>query len=145
MQFVADEFDELEARVVGLHDDVEQHGSNVRVVAHQDLAFGRRIGRQDFQRLAVQRVVAERKARAFMDSLIVIDHGDLPLAQITVFRHLAGVFDQIEDIVLFGHCVVPSIAPAAVAARGMIMRKVVPCPSLESSIIRPPSCWVTRL
>src|ERR1700689_2557479 len=115
---------------------------------HQYAALGRRIGRQDFERLPVEIVVAEREPRAFMHGLIVVDHGDLPFARGRGLRDGPGVVDQMEDIVLFGHCGVPSLAASAeplLAALGMIMRNVVPCPSLESSIIRPPSCWVTRL
>ena len=149
LEFVADVFDELEAGDVGLHDDVEQHGGDVGLCAHQLAAFGRRIGGEDFQALAVQAVVGQRKARAVMHGRIVVDDGDLPFARGRVLRRGAGVVDQVEDIVLFGHCEVPSVSVlwrrSPLATRGMIMRKVVPCPSLDSSIMRPPSCWVTRL
>ena len=95
-------------------------------------------------------LVAEREARALVHGLIVVDDGNLPFAGGRDFRAVgSGIVDQVEDIVLVGHCVVslsvsPPVAPPA-AARGIIMRKVVPCPSLDSSIMRPPSCWVTRL
>src|SRR6476620_8863197 len=95
-------------------------------------------------------VVAQRKPRAFVHRLIVVDDCDLPFARGRCLRSGSGIVNQVEDIVLFGHCEIPSLARSAVvepplAAFGMIMRNVVPCPSLESSIIRPPSCWVTRL
>src|SRR6202011_5366066 len=95
-------------------------------------------------------VVAQRKPRAFVHGLVVVDHRYLPFARGRCLRSGSGIVDQVEDIVLFGRCGVPSLAESAVAepplaALGMIMRNVVPCPSLESSIIRPPSCWVTRL
>ena len=148
--FVADEFDQIESRGVGLHDDVEQHRGDIGMGAHQFAALGRRVGRQDFQRLAVEIVVAERKACALVHGRIVVDDGDLPFARGRSLRSGSGIVDQVEDIVLFVHCGVPSLAWSSVAepplaALGMIMRNVVPCPSLESSIIRPPSCWVTRL
>src|SRR5205814_9622533 len=113
-------------------------------------AFGGGIGRQDLERGAVEIVVAQRKTGAFMHGGIVVDDGDLPFACGGVFRGSAAIVDQVEDIVLFGHCSVPSAAASTavgvpLAIRGMIMRKVVPCPTLDSSIMRPPSCWVTRL
>ncbi len=73
------------------------------MLAHQVAALGRRIGRQDFQRLAVEAVVAQRKARAFMHGLIVVDDRDLPFPRGRDFRNSSGVVDQMEDIVLFGH------------------------------------------
>ena len=88
---------------VGLHDDVEQHGGDVGMRAHQRAALGRGIGRQDFQGLAVEAVVAQRKARAFVHGLIVVDDGDLPFARRRVLRSGSGIVDQVEDIVLFGH------------------------------------------
>ena len=88
---------------VGLHDDVEQHGGDIGVLAHQDAAFGRRIGRQDFQRLPVEAVVAQREPGAFMHGLIVVDDGDLPFARGRYLRNGSGIVDQVEDIVLFGH------------------------------------------
>ena len=100
---VADVFDEVQARDVGFHDDVEQHGRDVGIVAHQDAAFGRGIGRQDFQRRAVEIVVAQRKAGAFVHRGIVVDDGDLPFAYGRVLRNGPGIVDQVEDIVLFGH------------------------------------------
>ncbi|MGY4424864.1 hypothetical protein ACVWY2_007313 [Bradyrhizobium sp. JR6.1] len=103
LDLVADVFDELEAGDVGLHDDVEQHGCDVGVVPHQRAAFGRGVGRQDLQRRAVQVVIAERKSGAFMDGVIVVDHGDLPFPYRRVLRGALGVVDQLEDIVLFGH------------------------------------------
>ena len=106
-EFVADVFDEIEAGGVGFHDDVEQHGGDVGMRAHQGPALGRRIGRQDFERLAVETVVAQRKARAFMHGLIVVDDRDLPFARGRDFRSGSGIVDQVEDIVLFGHCSSP--------------------------------------
>jgi hypothetical protein len=152
LDLVADVFDELQSRDVGLHDDVEQYGGDIGVVAHKLAALGRGIGREDFQRRAVQAVVAQRKARAFMHRGVVVDDGDLPLAGGRVLRSNSGIVDQVEDIVLFGHFEFPSATAAVcsvlvvtpvdppLATLGMIMRKVVPCPSLDSSIIRPPSC-----
>src|SRR5207302_5049506 len=139
-----------EAGDVGLHDDVEQHGGDIGMTAHQLAAFGCGVGREDFQRRAVQIVVAQRKTRAFMHGGIVVDDGDLPFAGGRVLRSYSGIVDQVEDIVLFGHCWVPSATVSGImgvprATLGMIMRHVVPCPSLDSSIMRPPSCWVTRL
>ncbi len=69
--------------------------------------------------------------------------------RLVFLRRGTGVVDQVEDIVLFGHwksrqslC----LSAPPLATRGLIMRKVVPCPELvDSSIMRPPSCWVTRL
>src|SRR5262249_42869945 len=109
--------------------------------------LGRRIGGEDFQPDAVQAVIGQRKARPVMHGLIVVDDGDLPFAHGRVIRNWPGVVDQVEDIVLFGHSAFPSKISGAApfATRGIIMRKVVPCPSLDSSIMRPPSCWVTRL
>ena len=103
LMLVADVFDEIEAGGVGLHDDVEQHGGDVGMRAHQVPALGRRIGRQDFQGLAIEIVVAQRKPRAFMHGLIVVDDGDLPFARGRCFRSGSGIVDQVEDIVLFGH------------------------------------------
>ena len=103
LDVVADVLDEVEAGDVGFHDDVEQHGRDVGVVAHQGAAFGRGIGRQDFERGAVQIVVAQRKTGAFMHRLIVVDDGDLPFAYGRVLRSGPGIVDQVEDIVLFGH------------------------------------------
>ena len=88
---------------VGFHDDVEQHGRDVGIVAHQGAAFGGGIGRQDFQRRAVEIVVAQRKAGAFVHGGIVVDDGDLPFADGRVLRNGPGIVDQVEDIVLFGH------------------------------------------
>ncbi len=99
----ADVFHEFEAGDIGLHDDVEQHGRDVGVLAHQRAALGRRIGRQDLETLAVQGVVAERKSRAFMHGLIVVDDGNLPFARGRILRNGSGIVDQVEDIVLFGH------------------------------------------
>ena len=103
LEFAADVFDEFEAGDVGLHDDVEQHGRDVGVVAHQRAAFGRGIGREDFQRGALQVVVAQRKAGAFMHRGVVVDDGDLPFADGRILRNNSGIVDQVEDIVLFGH------------------------------------------
>src|SRR5262249_47259676 len=112
-------------------------------------ALGRRIGREDSEPLVVQGVVGQRKTGALMHGMIVVDDGDLPLPDRLIVRNRSGVVDQVEDIVLFGHCVVPSAklselagSPhgSPLAVRGMIMRKVVPCPGLDSSIILPPSC-----
>src|SRR6202035_3983919 len=87
---------------------------------------------------------------AFVHGMIVVDYRDHPFSCGRGFRDGPGIVDQMEDIVLFGHCGVPSLSASVVpepplAALGIIMRNVVPCPNLESSIIRPPSCWVTRL
>ena len=103
LDVVADVFDEVEACGVGFHDDVEQHGGDVGMRAHQCPALRRRIGRQDFQGLAMENVVAERKPRTFMDGLIVVDHGDLPFARGRCLRSGSGIVNQVEDIVLFGH------------------------------------------
>ena len=108
LDLVADIFDELEAGDVGLHDDVEQDRGDVRVRAHQLAAFGGGIGREDFEALAVQAVVGEREAGALMHGRVVVDDGDLPLADGRIVRNRPGVVDQVEDIVLFGHGVVPS-------------------------------------
>jgi hypothetical protein len=51
----------------------------------------------------MENIVAQRKPRAFMDGLIVVDHGDLPFASGRRFRSGSGIVDQVEDIVLFGH------------------------------------------
>lgn len=103
LDLVADVFDELEAGDVGLHDDVEQDGGDVGVVPHQRATFGSRVGREDFQRRAVQIVVAEREAGALMHRLIVVDDGDLPFARRRILQGTLGIVDQVEDIVLFGH------------------------------------------
>ena len=148
LEHVADVFDQLEAGDVGLHDDVEQHRGDVVVRRHQLATFRRGMGGEDFQALAVQAVVRERKTGAVMHGRIVVDDGDLPFPGVHILRRGTGIVDQVEDIVLFGHCEVPSLSVLCappLAIRGMIIRKVVPCPSLDSSIIRPPSCWVTRL
>ena len=110
LDLVADEFDQFEACDVGLHDDVEQHGGDIGMIAHQFAALGRRIGREDLQRRAVQIVVAQRKTGAFMHGGIVVDDGDLPFTRGRVLRSGSGIVDQVEDIVLFGHCRVPSAA-----------------------------------
>src|SRR4030081_506447 len=98
----------------------------------------------------METVVAQRKPRAFVHGPIVVDDSDLPFACVRCLRSGSGIVNQVEDIVLFGHCGIPSPAGCVVvepplAALGIIMRNVVPCPRLESSIIRPPTCWVTRL
>ena len=103
VDFVADIFDEVEAGDIGFHDDVEQHGRDVGIVAHQRAALGRRIGRQDFQPLAVEGVIAQRKARALVHGLIVVDDGDFPFARGGILLRGLGIVDQVEDIVLFGH------------------------------------------
>src|SRR5262249_42689099 len=125
-------------------------GGDVGVGAHQLAPFGRRIRRQDLEPLAVEAVVGERETRAFVDGSVIVDDGNLPSARRSILRNGLRVVDQVEDIVLFGHCAVPSpkvssVVSPPLAVRGMIMRNVVPCPSLDSSIMRPPSCWVTRL
>ena len=150
MDFVADILDQIETRGVGFHDDIEQHRRDVGMRAHQAAAFGGRVGRQDFQRLAAETVVAQGKSRTLVHGRVVVDDGDLPFACARCFRNGSGIVDQVEDIVLFGHWELPWLACSPIteprlAALGMIMRNVVPCPSLDSSIIRPPSCWVTRL
>ena len=81
---VADELDEVEPGGVGLHDDVEQDHGHVGMPAHELAAFGRRIGREDFEALAVQPVVAEREPRAVVHGRLVVDHRDLPAR--AVFR-----------------------------------------------------------
>src|SRR4029077_5906319 len=149
-QVVADIFDEVEAGRIGFHDDVEQYGSDIGMGAHQGPPLRGRIGRKYFERLPVEAVVAQRKSGAFVHGMIVVDDRDLPLARSRRIRSSTGIVDQVEDIVLFGHEAAPSrswsmVVLPPLAALGMIMRNVVPCPSLESSIIRPPSCWVTRL
>ena len=137
LELVADVFDEIEAGGVGLHDDVEQHGGDVGMRAHQLAALGRRIGRQDFERLAVETVVAQRKARAFMHGLIVVDDGDLPFAR---RRWSSGAVpvssirwrtSSCSAIAKSRRLPVSVVAAPPLAVRGMIMRNVVPCPSLE--------------
>src|SRR4051794_19079584 len=118
--------------------------------SHQASALGGRIGGQDLQGLAPQIVVAQRKPGALMHGRVVVDDGDLPFSCSRRLRNGSGVVDQVDDIVLFGHWELPSVACSPIpvpplAAFGMIMRNVVPCPGRDSSIIRPPSCWVTRL
>ena len=103
LMLVADVLDEIEAGDVGLHDDVEQHGRDIGIVAHQHAALGRGIGGEDFQRGAVEIVIAQRKAGALMHGLIVVDDGDLPFACGRSLRNGSGIVDQVEDIVLFGH------------------------------------------
>ena len=77
-QILANVFDKVEPGVVGLHDHVEKNRRNIEVAGQKRAAFRRRIGRQDFQPLPVQSVVAERKARAFVNGGVVIDHGHFP-------------------------------------------------------------------
>ncbi len=103
LELVADVLDEVQPCDVGFHDDVEQHGRDVGIVAHQGAAFGGGIGREDFQRRAVEIVVAQRKAGALMHRSIVVDDGDLPFAYGRILRNGPGIVDQVEDIVLFGH------------------------------------------
>src|ERR1700682_4300068 len=50
-----------------------------------------------------------RKPGAFMHGLIVVDHRDLPFTRGRGDRNGSGIVDQVEDIVLFGHCGVPSL------------------------------------
>ena len=116
-QLVADEFDQIEAGGVGLHDDVEQHRGDVGMRPHQLAALRRRIGRQDLQRLAVQAVVAEREAGALVDREVVVDHRDLPPPRVGFLQRDGGVFDQLEDIVLVGHGAFPSLAGGRLAYR----------------------------
>jgi hypothetical protein len=80
LQFVADVFNQLKPGRVGLHDDVEQDCCDVGIGAHQLFALGARVGREDFQRLPVQHIVAERKPRALVHGRVVVNDGDLPLA-----------------------------------------------------------------
>ena len=103
LELVADVLDKVLPCDVGFYDDVEQHGRHVGIVAHQGAAFGRGIGGKDFQRRAVEVVVAQRKAGALVHRGIVVDDGDLPFARGRVLRNGPGIVDQVEDIVLFGH------------------------------------------
>ncbi len=103
LDLVADVLDEFEAGDVGFHDDVEQHRGDVRVLAHQFAALGRGIGREDFQRRAVQAVIGQREAGALVHRMIVIDDRDFPFTRGGVLPRGVGIVDQVEDIVLFGH------------------------------------------
>ena len=49
-----------------------------RIVAHQLAALFGGVGREDLDALAVEAVVVERKAGAFVHRGIVVDDGDLP-------------------------------------------------------------------
>ncbi|MGY4600148.1 hypothetical protein ACVWXL_007894 [Bradyrhizobium sp. GM22.5] len=103
LELVADVLDQLEAGDVRLHDDVEQHGGDVVVRGHQLATFGRGMGGEDLQALAVEGIVRERKTRTVMHGRIVVDDGDLPFPGVNILRCGTGVVDQVEDIVLFGH------------------------------------------
>ena len=76
--------------------------------AHQRPPLAAGIGRQDFEALSVEAVIAQRKAGALMHRLIVVDDRDLPFARAGDFRVGTGIVDQVEDIVLFGHAEVLS-------------------------------------
>jgi hypothetical protein len=52
---------ELEAGVLGLHDDVEQDHGDVEVALQHHAGGGRRADRQDRQRVAVDAQAAERR------------------------------------------------------------------------------------
>src|SRR5437763_12027287 len=117
----------------------------------QELApFGRRIGRENFQALAAEPIIAECEAGAFVHRRLVVDDRDLPA--VPFLRRLFGgrVLDQLDDVV-FSHAPCPGCAAASIggdspgATHGMTMRKRVPQPGRDSKFIRPPSCWVTRL
>ena len=103
LEVLADELDQVEARRVALHDDVEQHDRHVRMGAHELAAFGRRIGRDDIDPLAVELVVREREPRAFVHGRLVVDHRDFPARSLFARRLGAGILDQVDDVVWFGH------------------------------------------
>src|SRR3954453_9817112 len=72
-----------------------------------------------------------------MDGRVVINDGDLPFAQGRCFRSGSGIFDQVKDVILFGHWGSRRLFGLQFwsrtwAAFGMIVRNVVPCPTLES-------------
>src|SRR4029450_3478431 len=99
---------------VALHDDVEQDDGYVGMGTHELAPLGGRIGREDFEPLPVEAVVAEREARAVVHGRLVVDHRDLP-ARTLLPRLIARTLDQLDDVVV-SHAPCPSLLRAASAA-----------------------------
>jgi hypothetical protein len=150
LELRADEVDQLEAGIVGLHHDVEQDGGDVRNRAHELAALRGRIGRKDLDALAMQAVVVEGEAGALVDGRIVIDDGDLPGQRDLVEGERLVVLDHPDDVMFVGHSSSARVnvvfANSSLGAvSGSLIRKTVPRPDSDSSLSDPPRRRVTRL
>ena len=151
-ELVADVVDELEPGALALHDDVEQHHRDVRMLAQELAAFLGRVGREDLEALPVEHVIVEREAGAVMDRGVVVDDGDLPAPAGGDARLGLAVLDDGQEVVVLGHRQVSRLIAIAGgwsssrgATRGRLIRNVVPAPAIDESTMRPPRRRVMRL
>ena len=72
-QLAPNEVDELQARGIGLHDDIEQHDSRIGVARQQIARLRPEYAGQDVKADTVQPVALQRETRTFVNRLIVVD------------------------------------------------------------------------
>src|SRR6202035_1679449 len=144
------EVDQLKAGVIGLHHDVEQDDGDVRNRAQELATLCTGISRDDLDALAMQVVVVEREAGAFVHRRVVVDDGNLPSRSPLGDGGRAGVVDHPHDVMLVGHSISARVKLVSAysslgAVIGSLIRKTVPRPGADLSRSDPPNRRVTRL
>jgi hypothetical protein len=138
----ADPPHELEAGVLGLHDDVEQDHRDVEVALQHHASGGRRVYRQDRQRVAVDAQFADGQPGDVVDLRLVVDDQQLPHPGARGLRRrvrgVVGEHEGVEVIGRGGH----RLGSTRIGRRIVTW---VPCCGVELTSIVPPSRSVTRL